>query len=108
MQKLRAESAQNEWLIFLDSDDQLLPDAKNVINNAIKKYKDADALFFRCGDDDMNLVGKNMNQSFKLNLNKYIKHGTFGECLPVIKRTKFLKYKYDADEEDLKALRILE
>ena len=45
----------------------------------------------------MNLVGENIRKSFKLNLNYYIKNGTFGECLPVIKRTKFLQYKYDSD-----------
>tara|TARA_B100001250_G_C19805944_1_gene793291 strand:+ start:905 stop:1702 length:798 start_codon:yes stop_codon:yes gene_type:complete len=92
-----AESAQNEWLIFLDSDDQLLSDAKSIIINAIEKFKDADVLFFRCIDNEMNLVGENIRKSFKLNLNDYIKNGTFGECLPVIKRTKFLQYKYDSD-----------
>ncbi len=102
-----AESAQNEWLIFLDSDDQLLFDANITIINAIKQFKDADILFFRCIDNEMNLVGENITKSFKLNLNNYIKNGTFGECLPVIKRTKFLQYKYDSDLRGFEGLTYL-
>ena len=102
-----ARIASNEWLVFLDSDDQLLPDARATIEHAIKEFPDTEAFFFRCVDGDLKLMGLDMNDSITLNLRDYLKHGTYGECLPVIKKSTFLKYPYDDDLRGFEGLSYL-
>ena len=38
--------AQGEWIVFLDADDELLPDALQIMKEAIKCYPDADLVDF--------------------------------------------------------------
>lgn len=102
-----ARVARNEWLVFLDSDDQLLPDARLTIDHTIKEFPHTEVFFFRCVDDDLKLVGLEMNDSITLNLRDYLKHGTYGECLPVIKKSTFLKYPFDEDLRGFEGLSYL-
>lgn len=102
-----AEIAKNDWLVFLDSDDQILPNSRKTITDAIEAFQDADVLFFRCVDQSMNIVGKHTDISFLIKLNDYIKNGTYGECLPIIKKSVFLKYKYDSDLRGFEGLTYL-
>ena len=52
-----ARSARGDWLIFLDSDDQLLPIASQAITAFAARYKTTPVLFFRCQDEAGYLVG---------------------------------------------------
>ena len=38
--------ARGEWIVFLDADDELLPDALQIMTAAIKRYPDADLVDF--------------------------------------------------------------
>jgi len=102
-----ALNAKNEWLVFLDSDDQLLPNKSALINSTIASNPDCDVFFFRCVDNDLKLVGNKISNSFEANLNDFIRYGTHGECLPVIKKATFLKYQYDADLRGFEGLSYL-
>tara|TARA_B100000242_G_C43054332_1_gene493021 strand:- start:3729 stop:4541 length:813 start_codon:yes stop_codon:yes gene_type:complete len=105
---LGAKLANNKWLIFLDSDDELLPNSTRIINSVIKSNLTADAIFFRCLDSNNEFVGKKIDSSFNLkNINQFLIHGTYGECLPVIKKTIFLNYLYDEDLRGFEGLSYL-
>ena len=102
-----ARIARNDWLVFLDSDDQLLPEARLTIEHAIKEFPCTEVFFFRCIDDDLKLIGIEMSHSIRLNLQDFLKNGTYGECLPVIKKSTFLKYPYDEDLRGFEGLSYL-
>ncbi len=102
-----ALNAANEWLIFLDSDDQLLPGARLIISTALRDFPETDVFFFRCVDDDLNLVGPDIKESKLLSLLELVEHGTYGECLPVIKKSVFVKYPYDEDLRGFEGLSYL-
>lgn len=102
-----ASHAKNEWLVFLDSDDTLMPFSRDCIDMAISDFPDADGFFFRCVSDNDKSVGANIKKSFKLELNDYLKNGTYGECLPVLRKSTFLKYKYDSDLRGFEGLAYL-
>lgn len=87
------------WLIFLDSDDLMLPNSCDLIMNTLSKADDQDnfvhAYFFRCiSASNGKIIGEHAN-SHALSLAEYLKYGTHGECLPVIRRESFLDSPYD-------------
>ena len=102
-----ALSARNDWLVFLDSDDQLLPGARATIIDALRDFPETDVFFFRCVDDTFNLVGPEIKESRILRLSELIKHGTYGECLPVIRKSVFTAFPYDEDLRGFEGLTYL-
>ena len=98
-----ARSARGDWLIFLDSDDQLLPIASQAITAFAARYKTTPVLFFRCQDEAGYLVGPAASAG-PLDLDTLLRRGTPGECLPVVSRAAFLAHPYD---EDLRVFEIL-
>jgi glycosyltransferase involved in cell wall biosynthesis len=97
-----ARTASGEWVIFLDSDDQLLPTAA-VIPIFAGRYATAPILFFRCEDEKGQLVGAPAAES-ALDLAALLIHGIPGECLPVVARKAILAHPYD---EDLRGFELL-
>ena len=91
-----ARSARGDWLIFLDSDDQLLPIAAQAIPAFAAQHKTAPLLVFRCHDERGNLVGPPAAAG-PLDLDTLLGRGFPGECLPVVSRAAFLAYPYDDD-----------
>jgi len=102
-----ALSARNDWLVFLDSDDQLLLGARDTIISALRDFPETDVFFFRCVDDTFSLVGPEINESRILSVSELIKHGTYGECLPVIRKSLFTAYPYDDDLRGFEGLTYL-
>lgn len=98
-----ARNARGDWLIFLDSDDQLLPIASQAITAFAARYKTTPVLFFRCQDEAGYLVGPAASAG-PLDLDTLLRRGTPGECLPVVSRAAFLAHPYD---EDLRVFEIL-
>src|SRR5574337_1872254 len=84
-----ARKASGNWLIFLDSDDELLPEAATTMPNFIGAHRDAKVFLFRCSDPTGQLIGPPMAPQ-PLSLFHLLTAGTPGECLPVISRTAFL------------------
>jgi glycosyltransferase involved in cell wall biosynthesis len=86
-----ASQASGDWLVFLDSDDELLPDAATHIPNFIKAHSDARVFFFRCVDQNGRLMGPPKLPA-RLSFRELLIEGTPGECLPVISRSAFLEF----------------
>jgi glycosyltransferase involved in cell wall biosynthesis len=89
-----------DWLIFLDSDDILVERFGDVFSSemhVLPNYgKIPDILFFRSiSRSTLKLIGPPRVASH-LNLEEFLRHGTYGECLPVIKRASFLVYPYNS------------
>lgn len=91
-----ARAASGEWVIFLDSDDRLLPAAAEVIPTFAVRNATAPALFFRCVDEKGHLVGAPAAES-TLDLAALLTPGIPGECLPVVARKAILAHPYDED-----------
>jgi teichuronic acid biosynthesis glycosyltransferase TuaG len=85
-----------KWIIFLDSDDQLIP---NISKNMITILKQSEAypiVFFRCINlESEQLIGPLISQAYDLSVEKLLNYGTPGECLPAIKNEHLLKYPYN-------------
>lgn len=91
-----ARVAHGDWLIFLDSDDQLLPVASTAIPGFAVQNKAAAVLFFRCEDETGNLIGPPAPAG-PFDFDTMLTRGTPGECLPVVSRTAFLAHPFDED-----------
>ena len=91
-----ARHATGDWLIFLDSDDELLPEAAATMRNFITAHSQVEVFFFRCCNEAGHLIGPPM-QPQPLSLRHLLAVGTPGECLPVISRAAFLTSPADND-----------
>lgn len=104
------KAASGEWLIFLDSDDELIQNTAESVRKALIENKKYPLHFFKCVDENKLLIS-DLNNNFELrDFSTYIRKGTNGESLPVIAREVFEKYPYDEDVrgyESLSYLRIV-
>jgi glycosyltransferase involved in cell wall biosynthesis len=91
-----AKLASGEWVVFLDSDDELIPVSAKQFNEAIALTSEAPVHFFRCENANGAAVENNKNTIWR-SANELIMHGTSGESLPVVSRSKFLSVRYDED-----------
>lgn len=105
-----AMEARNTWLVFLDSDDELLSEAALPMVEAIGEFVDSPLHFFPCIGEDGVPVGVRLEHAVLNSCGDFLLKGTGGESLPVIRRDVFLRYPYDEDIngfEGLSYLRIL-
>jgi glycosyltransferase involved in cell wall biosynthesis len=105
-----AKSAFGTWIVFLDSDDELIRNTATNVYKMLKKNEQYPLHFFKCiGEDE--LVVDQANNGFEFrDFSTYLKKGTDGEALPIIKRKVFIKHLYDEDlngYESLSYLRIV-
>lgn len=91
-----AQAARGAWIIFLDSDDELIPESYSKVCMAIKDNEESPIHFFSCLAESQ-AEGSASNLAEKINFAKYIKSGTGGEKLPVLKRSVFSNCMYDED-----------
>jgi glycosyltransferase involved in cell wall biosynthesis len=86
--------AKNEWLIFLDSDDMLVPGAFKLMESILDENIDIDILFGAC----RTMAGRSLaSESFTYGFCSYSKLLQFrncGEFLPICNRRIFIKIKY--------------
>jgi glycosyltransferase involved in cell wall biosynthesis len=89
-----ALNAQGEWIMFLDSDDLLIPNQFSNLLEVLKKSDNFPAVFFKCINFNGDPIGKLKVDSI-IDLKSYINYGIFGERLPVIKRQIIIKFPYE-------------
>jgi len=89
-----ARNSTGEWVLFLDSDDLLIPEHFSDVVNELVACQAESAVFFRCVDFDGVPIGEQVPDQ-TIDLGYYIKHGMHGERLPVIKREAITKFPYD-------------
>ena len=92
-----AAAATGEWLLFLDSDDELLAPAASQVLEALANHYNHPIHFFRCVDEFGLKVDTRCDTAVLRDLDQFITRGTEGESLPVIAREPFLSFRYDED-----------
>jgi glycosyltransferase involved in cell wall biosynthesis len=94
---LGATQAQGEWLVFLDSDDLLLPGGLELISQNITSQPRADLFFFPC----LNWEGKSTvaNPNFEgfVSYADLLRGKARGEYLPVVKKKAFQTCRFLPD-----------
>lgn len=89
-----AFNSDSEYILFLDSDDELI----EVTANEMVLFKEFimthDLVFVRCREFESNLVIGEKATNDTVNINKYINGELDFECLPVMRRDVFLAYPY--------------
>ena len=92
-----ALKASNEFYIFLDSDDELTGNIKDLID-ANEMIRQCGIGFFRCiSKENKKIVGKEFGKSQILKTKDYLKIFPFPECLPVIHKKVFETDSYRGD-----------
>lgn len=86
--------ATKEWLLFLDSDDQLAPISDFPVDFLRDCLAQFDLIFCRCRSEATgSLIGK-IESVFEFGFDEY-NEGIFNfECLPLVRRSKFLRSPY--------------
>lgn len=85
--------ATGDWVVFIDSDDIIIKSKFVEMMEELKRGRDCDVIFFSCMDFNGCRIGKDFN-SHKVTLDGYLKNGTYGEKLPVVKRNIIELYPY--------------
>ena len=104
-----AKAARGKWIIFLDSDDELIPNSYAKVVAKLNNHFRNPIHFFSC--ILQNEISKEQSDNFiKRNFNQYMRYGTNGEKLPIISRVIFNEFPYDEDMpgyESLSYMRII-
>jgi len=88
-------SATGDWLLFLDSDDLLIPDTSKQLIDILRNYSSYGMILFRCEClETGQLIGPSQVFPYELTLSGFLNRGTPGECLPVLKTSYFSNYLY--------------
>lgn len=105
-----AAAASGEWLVFLDSDDELLHGTASYMRNCLLAHESYPLHFFKCVAETEAAPETPSFGAGLRDFRKYFLYGTDGEALPVIRRDVFLLFPYDVDingYESLAYLRIV-
>ncbi|TFW16755.1 glycosyltransferase family 2 protein [Massilia arenosa] len=98
-----------KWIVFLDSDDELLPQNARQVSQKIEAHDNSPLQFFECvRDEEICLPGDGRSRSF--NLDGLLLGETGGEKLPVVLAELFRACPYDEDlrgYESLSYMRML-
>lgn len=93
-----AQHSCGEWVLFLDSDDQLISErGKELVGTLHQVDRHCPIVFFRSCDEKGMQIGPAQDPPRMLDIQEYVKRGTPGECLPVVRRPQFLENSYDED-----------
>lgn len=89
-----AAFASNAWIVFLDSDDRLIPEAALDVWDELRDTA-APVVFFRCTDmASGELIGACPPAAAEVGLRTLLSGWRWGECLPVVRREAALAFPY--------------
>ena len=74
------------WVLFLDSDDTIIPSESRHVFELLGKEIKRPIVFFRCIDQSGEFVGLNRGQQINLDLECYLVRGSYGEALTAINK----------------------
>lgn len=91
-----AKNAKHDWLIFLDSDDEMVYSAVTNIANHVVLYSECPLHFFASATEIFN-INNEVNSSKKIFLKSYLNRSNGFEAMPVISKKSFIQNLYDED-----------
>lgn len=93
-----ARLARSPWVVFLDSDDRLKPQAALPAAAALAAADTAPLVFFRCtSQEGGGLLGRREAQPLRIGLSAQIGGWRWGECLPVVRAEACRQFPYPED-----------
>ena len=100
-----AALAKGDWIVFLDSDDALIPEAALDVVAALAAAADAPVVFFRCIDMASGaLIGEPLGGTVTLTLETHAYRWRYGECLPAVRPAAARLYPYVEDMPGYEAI----
>jgi glycosyltransferase involved in cell wall biosynthesis len=78
--------ARSDWVVFLDSDDRILPGAGALMVDELRGAIQFPVVFFRCKNQYDQFVGTKPGERIDLDLQTYLKYGSYGEALTVVNK----------------------
>lgn len=92
-----ALNARGAWLMFLDSDDMLIEASRDALLDELVGEPHAPMIFCRCLNMTSGaLIGAASPASVTIDVRTYLAGWVWGECLPVVRRSAFSRYPYEA------------
>jgi glycosyltransferase involved in cell wall biosynthesis len=91
-----AVAARGKWIIFLDSDDELIAASSTGVGAALDSSEQYPLHFFRCVSEGEEALVETDSCELR-DFNTYLVKGTNGEALPIVKSEVFKKRLYDED-----------
>lgn len=92
-----AAESLGDWVMFLDSDDSLIPEKSPVVFQELTRGRSNVLLTFRCCSKLGQLVGRQQQGVITIDYEGLVLQGFPGECLPIVKRSAFLGAPFDGD-----------
>lgn len=94
-----AMNTRGDWLIFLDSDDVLIPESAQEVMATIDSHAGCVLFFFRVRTEDGDVIGLPQASPvpMRLGVSQIALNGTSGECLPVVQSSAFKVFPFDRD-----------
>jgi glycosyltransferase involved in cell wall biosynthesis len=91
-----ARVAAGRWLIFLDSDDLMIPTAAAEMRAEITKFPDAPIIFFGCEDlSTREKIGIPVCTAIMMHFHDYLNDSDFGERLPIVRKEIATQFPYE-------------
>jgi glycosyltransferase involved in cell wall biosynthesis len=81
------EAATGGWVVFLDSDDALIPHAGDALQAQLAEAEMYPVVFFRCRDQRGRFVGEREGEEIVLDLKTYLAKTSYGEALTAVNKT---------------------
>jgi glycosyltransferase involved in cell wall biosynthesis len=92
-----ARAATGKWLVFFDSDDELMPDGIVRLQKSLSHTSGEVIHFFTAIGEQSPFDPDAPDQVERRDFRKYLLSGSGGEALPVVNRELFLRFPYDED-----------
>lgn len=85
------------WILFLDSDDELIPQAASAVQKVLREHDKNALIFFRCIDETGTFVGTRFDAPQQLSLRRYCAYSSYGEALIAVNKAVAPGDPFDAD-----------